>query len=768
MGQIIGGAAKPKRCNLNQLNQVPTPAAGEHILVSSDNSMNAAGQGYFDSYIMGNGTTAATSLELHKFKAEELEDYIKGSNGVDVSYSADALVNTDTLLQNNGKTRGFTGFGTSDFIQIPSGARYLYTKDLYKNDANTYIGLKFYTSNDISGVIAENVCAADENIPTSIDLQEWSSAKYVRFCSKLSTASIRFYTEAGESEFIASLIAQESGTSTTKAMSQKAVTDALGELSNEIDNITGVGVDVTYNDDNTEMVTGLLNVNGSLYSSSSYKTSPLTNIPAGTTFIDTYGLYRNDAGVFIGLLLFDENGTILPLVCENNTPIPSTIDLSNYPTATQIRWSHSVDNGAYVRFYSVSAIKTAVLEMTSGTIGDSDETLMTQKGITNALAKMSEQLVGIEYTKLQEDPLTVSTNKWTFGNAWTFSSGGATPPAVGAENYMRNTSIYYSDRRYMRVTALMGADTKLIIACGYGSSLNAGEGASAFGVDFDNKKLIIYGVPAYGGISGDTQATSTGYDLTKELETATIPVSAIGARKYVVELRKHGTISQLILMDTKTGEKVSVAHDGWACGRQNQLYGFYCDSGTLPTLSNFYVYGENNPDIVFAGDSITEGVYVNDRKYTYPNRYRSALPSKKVVVSARGGQTISGLMSLFDTEWNIVRPKAISLLIGANGGNSASYFTQFKNACDAIGAKLYVHYCSCRTGRDLSETNDTLVPALNLESAHFDWATAIDNTPNSSYSNINTSLFADSTHPNIAGQAELYKRLEIDCPSIYL
>lgn len=64
MGQIIGSAAKPKRCNLNQLSQWGTPAAGEHILVSSDNSMNAAGQGNFDCYIIGDDTTAATALPL--------------------------------------------------------------------------------------------------------------------------------------------------------------------------------------------------------------------------------------------------------------------------------------------------------------------------------------------------------------------------------------------------------------------------------------------------------------------------------------------------------------------------------------------------------------------------------------------------------------------------------------------------------------------------------------------------------------------------------
>lgn len=71
MGQIIGGAAKPKRCNLNQLSQVPTPAAGEYILVSSDNSMNAAGQGNFDAYIVGVGNVAATALPLHYLADEE-------------------------------------------------------------------------------------------------------------------------------------------------------------------------------------------------------------------------------------------------------------------------------------------------------------------------------------------------------------------------------------------------------------------------------------------------------------------------------------------------------------------------------------------------------------------------------------------------------------------------------------------------------------------------------------------------------------------------
>ena len=86
MGQIVGRAAKPKRCNLNKLSQLGSPAAGEHILVSSDNSMNAAGQGNFDAYVVGDGHTAATALPLQRIDAaleEEVSQLGKKVDGLD-------------------------------------------------------------------------------------------------------------------------------------------------------------------------------------------------------------------------------------------------------------------------------------------------------------------------------------------------------------------------------------------------------------------------------------------------------------------------------------------------------------------------------------------------------------------------------------------------------------------------------------------------------------------------------------------------------------
>ena len=66
MGQIAGKYDFLSRVNLKDLSTIPIPAAGEHILVSSDNSMTADGQGNFDCYIVGNGHTPAISLEIKR------------------------------------------------------------------------------------------------------------------------------------------------------------------------------------------------------------------------------------------------------------------------------------------------------------------------------------------------------------------------------------------------------------------------------------------------------------------------------------------------------------------------------------------------------------------------------------------------------------------------------------------------------------------------------------------------------------------------------
>lgn len=128
MGQIVSSAAKPKRCNANQLSQVPTPAAGEHILVSSDNSMNAAGQGNFDSYIIGDGTTAATALELKKIDGG-VYDAVFGKTETQVDYVAQELLANKYCNTNNniipakGNLPSYTGHYCC-YISVAEGEKY--------------------------------------------------------------------------------------------------------------------------------------------------------------------------------------------------------------------------------------------------------------------------------------------------------------------------------------------------------------------------------------------------------------------------------------------------------------------------------------------------------------------------------------------------------------------------------------------------------------------------------------------------------------------
>lgn len=115
MGQIVSLAAKPKRCNLNKLSQLGIPAAGEYILVSSDNSMNAAGQGNFDCYIVGDGTTAATALEL-KPLADEVPT--SGSNN---SVTSGGVYNAIHAIESDIETKDVLLFDyTSEFVAISS------------------------------------------------------------------------------------------------------------------------------------------------------------------------------------------------------------------------------------------------------------------------------------------------------------------------------------------------------------------------------------------------------------------------------------------------------------------------------------------------------------------------------------------------------------------------------------------------------------------------------------------------------------------------
>lgn len=188
MGQIVSSSAKPKRCNLSKLSQLGTPAAGEYILVSSDNSMNAAGQGNFDCYIMGDGTKAATALELKPVEdlAKKINDilpsgvftYLDNYSPVpiiprsicttsgEIKYRADRCrtdyldVDTVRRITNNGTTQYYNRFFDANKTYLGSTADTTMTN--LSPDENIDVWLNRYPS--LAYIIF--VCAYDDNTQT--------------------------------------------------------------------------------------------------------------------------------------------------------------------------------------------------------------------------------------------------------------------------------------------------------------------------------------------------------------------------------------------------------------------------------------------------------------------------------------------------------------------------------------------------------------------------------------------------------------------------
>lgn len=182
MGQIIGGAAKPKRCNLQSLSSLGTPAAGEYILVSSDNSMNAAGQGNFDCYIVGDGNKTAGNLQLHEIKKSNLFDkFDSGELAFPLIYNS--------YVETSGAITAYDGWARTEYINVSFFSMLKFTSTV-KSKYNV-----FYDENKtkISSFTLENG-TTDISVPSNACYMILSNTKTAMIATNVFIAAYRFTT----------------------------------------------------------------------------------------------------------------------------------------------------------------------------------------------------------------------------------------------------------------------------------------------------------------------------------------------------------------------------------------------------------------------------------------------------------------------------------------------------------------------------------------------------------------------------------------------
>lgn len=180
MGQIVSVAAKPKRCNLKKLSRLGIPTAGEYILVSSDNSMNATGQGNFDCYIVGDGQTAAQYLSTHTIEPSivvtkrMLDGYVVGNLFPYAElYEEGYYVN----INNGHISHGASNLYNIYILPVDGTAKYTFTNVRFALPlaSDKYTATSSALITDTSGYT------------TVIDMSEYPNTAYIAFSFNLNT-----------------------------------------------------------------------------------------------------------------------------------------------------------------------------------------------------------------------------------------------------------------------------------------------------------------------------------------------------------------------------------------------------------------------------------------------------------------------------------------------------------------------------------------------------------------------------------------------------
>lgn len=391
-----------------------------------------------------------------------------------------------------------------------------------------------------------------------------------------------------------------------------------------------------------------------------------------------------------------------------------------------------------------------------------------------------------EYIEVFSDYFTEKKSDWIDSSAcWVFDTENSCVKTskIGTitSNVLKLNRIYHSDKKLLRFSVKLNSSIRLGIgATRYNA--NNGEGESFWEIDCVNRKLKMYKV----------NSNRIGVNLSEIAAQKEIPFS-ITDGGHIVEIEKNDITYTLRLYDYTSGESVELELVGWDAGRLLQCHTFVMLEGDTVEISSLVVTMLNNPNVVYAGDSIIEGVgmYSTDKNVSENlyNRYAelSRVKAKKSMISAAGGDNINTIINKFDTEYNIIKPKTLFMSIGTNGGISVNTEEKFKaviDKCVAINCKPIINLITAGKSGNYIDINKMILLLakdpdyktkfkycrLDLVTSenNYPWIDAEHPTTDSAYTTrVDKSKMIDGTHPNYEGSIACYNRTLIDVPEIY-
>lgn len=210
------------------------------------------------------------------------------------------------------------------------------------------------------------------------------------------------------------------------------------------------------------------------------------------------------------------------------------------------------------------------------------------------------------------------------------------------------------------------------------------------------------------------------------------------------------------------------------------MYSFRTTQGTFD-IEQIMVLGEK-ADVVFYGDSITEpeAYWPNNMlelSWTQLLYYKSR---HRIISSGRSGTGIATLLTRMQSELPGLKPKAVFITIGTNGGINYASMEALVNYIRSLNIIPYVNHipANINTGgvsnhAAVNAIVDQIRAGMNVTGIDFDKPTSVDYAGG----NVDTAKMwmeqyggTDGTvyhHPNVLGSAAMVSRVLIDTPEIY-
>lgn len=281
-------------------------------------------------------------------------------------------------------------------------------------------------------------------------------------------------------------------------------------------------------------------------------------------------------------------------------------------------------------------------------------------------------------------------------------------------------------------------------------------------------KLIVYK-------GGGSNGTST---LTQIAEASI--VNTISSLRLLFIIERNKKVTTLTVYDYYTRVSDSVSFDGnnvlFVNGAGNHRPYYFAWTNTSGVkLNRLEVFGCYKVGLVHLGDSLSES---NGRCDDSINNYIGENFIEKVMgligwngsIVAQSGGDIDDVMDALTNEVAFIKPEAISVMIGTNGGATIEQYQSLVSWCSSRNIPLIMCNIPMTYTRDPEDVNSaeyvaSEIDELDVQVVRMNDATA---TNGNAVNGADLSCFAsgDKLHTNQLGNNRMYERYLMDAPQI--